>query len=127
MKTTVLLVALGLLVGSLAGSAPAGDKAFLWDGKHWQQISEEGKAGYIFGMGNLADFETAATKGKKTVYISQAIVDDLKTRTVMQIVQDVDTFFRENPGKLDTAVIEVVLRKSTKVSPPETLPKGGKK
>jgi hypothetical protein len=53
-------------------------------------------------------------------------VDDLKTRTVMQIIREVDKFYQDNPGKLDTPVIEVVLRRCTKVCPPET-PKGAVK
>ncbi|MFZ5449370.1 MAG: hypothetical protein ACOZFS_12105 [Thermodesulfobacteriota bacterium] len=98
-------------------------KAFLWNGGHWQQVSGEGKAGYIFGIGNLADFETSAA-GKNKPCISRAFVDELRFRTVNQIVQEVDKFYQENPGKLDTPVIEVVLRRCTKVCPPET-PKGG--
>lgn len=128
MRAAVILVLVGLMVGGLAGAAPAMEtgKAFLWNGVHWQQVSEDGKVGYIFGMGNLADFEAAASKGRKPVCLSQAFVDDLKTRTVMQIVQAVDQFYRENPGKLDTPVIEVVLRRCTKVCPPETPKAGGK-
>jgi hypothetical protein len=122
MRPVVILVMIGCLIGGLALSAPAVEsgQAFLWTGHNWQQVSEDGKAGYIFGMGNLADFETAATQGKKSACISRAFVDDLKSRTVMQIVQAVDTYYRENPGKLDTPVIEVVLRRCTKVCPPDT-------
>ncbi len=122
MRAAVILVVAGLMIGGLAASAPAADtgRAFLWTGQHWQQVSEEGKAGYVFGMGNLADFEVAATKGRVPVCLSQAFVNDLKSRTVMQIVQEVDKFYQENPGKLDTPVIEVVLRRCTKVCPPET-------
>jgi len=128
MRALVILLVAGLMVGSLAAPAPAAEtgKAFLWTGSHWQQVSEEGKAGYVFGMGNLADFEAAASKGRKAVCISQAFVDDLKARTVMQIIQEVDKFYQENPGKLDTPVIEVILRRCTKVCPPET-PKGATK
>jgi len=122
MRAAVILVILGLMIGGLAAPAPAANdgRAFLWTGKHWQQVSDDGKAGYIFGMGNLADFESAAAKGRAPACISAAFVDDLKSRTVMQIVQEVDKFYKENPGKLDTPVIEVVLRRCTKLCPPET-------
>ena len=122
MRAVVILAMIGLLIGSLALSAPAvaSGQAFLWTGHNWQQVSEDGKAGYIFGMGNLADFETAATQGRKSACISRAFVDDLKSRTVMQIVQEVDKFYRENPSKLGTPVIEVILRRCTKVCPPDT-------
>ena len=127
MRAAVILVMVGLMVGGLAGAAPAVEisKAILWNGGHWKQVPEDAKLGYIFGMGNLADFEAAASRGRKPVCISQAFVDDLKTRTVLQIVQAVDQFYQENPGKMDMPVIEVVLRRCTKVCPPET-PKGGR-
>jgi hypothetical protein len=51
----------------------------------------------------------------------KAFVDDLKSRTVMLILQDVDKFYQENSGKLDTPVIEVVLRRCTEACPPETV------
>jgi hypothetical protein len=129
MKAAIILIVVGLTVGGLAASAPAVEtsKAFLWDGVHWQQVSQDGKAGYIFGMGNLADYEVAASKGRKPVCLSQAFVDDLKTRTVLQIVEEVDKYYQENPGKLDTPVIEVVLRRCTKVCPPDTARGGDKK
>ncbi len=122
MRAAVILAMIGFLIGGLALSAPAGEsgQAFLWTGHNWQQVSEDGKAGYIFGMGNLADFETAATQGKKSACISRAFVDDLKSRTVLQIVQEVDKFYQANPGKLGTPVIEVVLRRCTAVCPPDT-------
>jgi hypothetical protein len=126
MKTVVILTMAALLLGSSLAAAPpalAAGKAFLWTGKHWTQVSEDGKAGYIFGMGNLADFETGAARGKSPC-ISRAFVDDLKNRTVSQIVRDVDKFYQENPGKLDTPVIQVVLQKCTRACPPQAT--GGK-
>jgi hypothetical protein len=123
MKAVVILVTVGMLLAGLAATAPAAaiaQKALLWTGVQWQQVSEDGKAGYIFGIGNLADFEVASAGNRKPACISRAFVDDLKTRTVLQIVREVDTFYRENPDKLNTSVIEVVLRRCTKLCPPET-------
>lgn len=95
-------------------------KAFLWDGTHWAQISEEAKAGYIFGMGNLADFEIALAKPEsRLACISRAFVDELRNHTVMQVVQEIDKYYKENADKLKTPVIEVVLRKWTSLCPPE--------
>ena len=76
----------------------------------------EGKAGYIFGIGNLADYEVAASKGKKLACVSRVFVDEMKTKTVMQIIQEVDKYYQESPGNLGTPVIEVVLRQLTKAS-----------
>jgi hypothetical protein len=121
MRAAVILVVIGLMIGGLAASAPAmnAGKAFLWTGVHWQQVSDDGKAGYIFGIGNLADFETSASGRNKPPCVSRAFADELKSKTVYQIIQDVNTFYRDNPNKLDTSVIEVVLRRCTSVCPAE--------
>jgi hypothetical protein len=78
-------------------------------------------------MGNLADYEVAAAKGRKLACISQAFVDDLRTRTVMEIIQEVDKYYQENPGNLATPVIEVVLGKLAKAAAAETPPGTTKK
>jgi hypothetical protein len=121
-RAAVILLVLGVMVGALAAAAPAVDtnQAFLWNGVHWQQVTTDGKAGYIFGIGNLADYEVAASKGRKLACISAAFVDDLKARTVLQIIQEVDKYYQDNPGKLGTPVIEVVLGQLNKPAPVET-------
>jgi hypothetical protein len=129
MRVAVILLVVGVMVGALAATAPAVDnnQAFLWNGVHWQQVTTEGKAGYIFGIGNLADYEVAASKGRKLVCVSRVVVDEMKTKTVMQIIQEVDKYYQDNPGKLGTPVIEVVLGQWTKASPTEAQPGTTKK
>jgi hypothetical protein len=128
MKPAVILFVVGVMVGALAATAPATDtnQAFLWNGVHWQQVTTEGKAGYIFGIGNMADYEVAASKGKKLACVSRVFVDEMKAKTVMQIIQDVDKYYQDNPDKMGTPVIEVILGQMTKASPPGT-PSGAKK
>ena len=120
-QASLLALAAVLLLGLAASGIAAPDKAFLWNGENWQQVSLDGKVGYIFGIGNLADFEMAAVGGRgRPACISKVFVDDLKKKTVMQIVQEVDKYYQENADKLNTSVIEVVLRRCTSVCPPET-------
>ncbi len=128
MKIAVILLVAGVMAGALVATSPAVDtnQAFLWNGVHWQQVTTEGKAGYIFGIGNLADYELAASKGKKLSCISRVFVDEMKTKTVMQIIQEVDKYYQESPGNLGTPVIEVVLKQLTKASP-APVPVGGTK
>ena len=129
MRAAVIPLVVGVLVGALIATAPAVDtnQAFLWNGVHWQQVTTDGKAGYIFGIGNLADYEVAASKGRKLACVSRVFVDEMKTRTVMQIIQEVDRYYQDNPGKLGTPVIEVVLGQLTKASPAEAPPGTTKK
>lgn len=114
-----------VLLLALATGAMAAEKPFLWNGTHWSQVSFDGKAGYIFGIGNLSDFETAAASGK-SVCVSRAFAAELKNKTVDQVIAEVDKFYKENPDKMQTSVIEVILRRCTTVCPPE-MKNGGKK
>ncbi len=113
---------LGLIIlFTLATGALAQEKGFLWDGTHWTGLSFDAKVGYVKGVGNLADFEVGAGAGKgRGPCISRAFVDELKTKTVNQIIQEVDKYYQENPGKLNTSVIEAILRRLTSLCPPET-------
>jgi hypothetical protein len=106
-----------LAVLLLAGAALAQEKGFLWDGNQWPQLSFDAKVGYVKGVGNLADFETAASKGKAAC-VSRALAADLKTKTVNQIIEAVDKFYKENPDKLSTSVLEVILVRVAKACPP---------
>jgi hypothetical protein len=127
MRKTVMLalVAAGFLVLAMGAPAQEKGKGFLWDGNFWKQLSMDAKLGYIGGIGNLADFEMAASKGK-AFCVSQTFAEELKHKTPLAIVEEVDKFYQENPGKLNTSVIEVVLRRCTTVCPPEA-PSGEKK
>ena len=129
MRAAIILLVMGVMVGALAATAPAVDtnQAFLWNGVHWQQVTTDGKAGYIFGIGNLADYEVAASKGRKQAYVSRAFVDLMKNKTPLQIIQEVDKYYQDNPGKVDTLVIEVVLGQLIKASPAEAAPGTTKK
>ena len=106
-----------LAVLMLAGGALAQSKGFLWDGHQWPQLPYDAKVGYVKGVGNLADFEMAASKGKGGLHFL-GLCQRLKTKTVAQIVGEVDKFYQENPGKLDTTVLEVMVMKCTNACPP---------
>lgn len=125
-KMVILAMGLALICTLATGSlAQEKGKAFLWDGSHWAQVTTEGKAAYIFGIGNLADFEAGANPPGRLGCISRAFVDELKSKTVMEIVQVVDKYYKENPDKMTRSVIEIVLRQSTSLCPPESA--GGEK
>ncbi len=119
MRPAVILLVVGVMWGAMAAAAPAADsnQAFLWNGVHWQQVTMDGKAGYIFGIGNLADYEVAAGKGRKLACVSQVFVEEMKKKTVMELIENVDKYYQENPGNLATPVIEVILGQLTKITP----------
>ncbi len=106
-----------MVVLAMAGSTLAQEKAFFWNGNEWPQLPFDAKVGYVKGVGNLADFESGVTKGKGA-YVARAFAAELKNKSVSQIIEQVDKFYKENPGKLDTSVLEVIVMRCTNYCPP---------
>jgi len=113
----VWVLAVALVLALAAGVSAAEEKGFLWDANQWPQLSFDAKVGYVKGVGNLADFEVAASKGKGS-FVSRAFAGGLKTKTVQQVIDEVDKFYQENPSKLSTTVLEVMLLRCTSACPP---------
>ncbi len=112
------------------GALAAMDRAEMINGNYWAQWSQEDKLVYIQGLTNWADFmtEAQAQRGKTSEYsMSKVLVDELKTKTLGQIVADVDAYYRDNPGKVNDSVIEAILRRSTNVCKTGPGAKGMKK
>ncbi len=119
-KSALLALAVALVL--IAGPVAAIERADFINGAQWTQWSNQDKLVYIRGVGNWADFvtEAQAQKGKTFEFcISKVLVNELKTQTLGQIVAKVDAYYQENPDKLNTSVIEVVLRRCTTACPPE--------
>ena len=55
-----------------------------------------------------------------------AFVDVMKTKTPLEIIQQVDKYYQDNPGKLDTLVIEVILGQLIKPAPAGAQPGAAK-
>lgn len=118
-KGKAAILGLVLCFALVTASLAADSKGFMWDGSHWKDLNPDLKVAYVKGVGNMADFEVGAGTGGRAGCISKAFVDELKTKTVGQVVQEVDKYYKENPGKMNSPVLEVILRSSTKLCPPE--------
>jgi hypothetical protein len=124
-KSALLALAAALFL--TVGPAAALEKAEFINGYQWTQWSNQDKLVYIRGIGNWADFVTEAQtqKGKTFEFcISKVLVNSLKTQSLGEIVAQVDAYYRENPDKLSTSVIEAILRRCTTACPPEGAAKG---
>ena len=104
-----------VLLCALATAALAADQGFLWNGTHWKDMSPELRVAYVKGIGNMADFETAAAGSAPAPCIAKGFVDELKTKTIAQVIAEVDKFYQENPAKMNMAVIAVILQRCTKL------------
>jgi len=124
-KSALLTLALALVL--ITGAWGAIDKAEFINGTHWSQWSTQNKLVYIRGLCNWADFitEAQADRGKGSEFsMSKVLVGELKAQSLGQIMAKVDAYYRENPEKLNTSVIEVILRRCTNVCPPEAGARG---
>jgi hypothetical protein len=109
---------------ALATAALAAEKGFLWNGAQWKDMTNEIKVAYVKGIGNMADFEIAAAGSTPPPCISKGFVDELKTKTIAQVIAEVNKYYQENPGKMDMPVIAVIMQRCTKLCAP---PAAGKK
>ena len=120
-KFTLLALALVLGLVLAAGAMAAMEKAEMINGTHWTKWSQQDKLVYLRGLTNWADFitEAQAQRGNTAEYcMSKVLVDALKTKTLGQIATDVDTYYRDNPGKVSNSVIEAMLRGATNICKP---------
>jgi hypothetical protein len=113
-----------LLVLVLAGGAwGALEKAEMINGVQWTHWSNQDKLVYVRGIANWVDFDSAAQiqtqsrTGKRWFSISMGLAKALQTKSLGQVVADVNNYYQNNPGNLDISVIEVILRHSAKIGP----------
>ena len=99
----IACVSVLVMLFALATAALAAEKGYLWDGSQWKDMTTDIKVAYVKGIGNMADFETAAAGSAPAPCISKGFVDELKTKTIAQVIAEVDKFYKENPTKMNTA------------------------
>jgi hypothetical protein len=106
------------MVFALATGALAAEKGFLWDGNHWKDMTTDLKVAYVKGIGNMADFETAAAGSAPAPCLSKGFVAELKTKTITEVIAEVDKYYKENPAKMDMPVVAVIMQRCTKLCAP---------
>ena len=111
-------VSLLAMVFALATGALAAEKGFLWDGNHWKDMTTDLKVAYVKGIGNMADFETAAAGSAPAPCLSKGFVAELKTKTITEVIAEVDKYYKENPAKMDMPVVAVIMQRCTKLCAP---------
>ena len=92
-------------------SAAEDIKAPLLTGMTWVKMSQDQKAAYIWGAGDVIDLEQEIMEIypelKRDSFVTKAVegIGDVK---INDIVATVDSFYRENPDKANLSVIRVV-------------------
>jgi hypothetical protein len=70
----------------------------------------------------MADFEcqVGGPKRGQSFCLCAMLVQELKDKSIDAVVKEIDQYYKENPGKLKTPVLEVLVRRATQLCPPET-------
>ncbi|MFZ2086969.1 MAG: hypothetical protein WAU47_00205 [Desulfobaccales bacterium] len=120
MKITLKTCLVGLiLVLALAGLALAqGMQPAMITGTHWKEASPEMKTAYLRGVGNMADFEVAVMGKQRAGCLSLGLVNELKGKSIESLSKEVDKFYKDNPDKMNTPVVEALLRQCTALCKP---------
>jgi len=116
MKSCVMGLALVMLLASVA--LCQGMRPEMWNGTHWKEFSKEVKVAYIKGVGNMADLEVAVSGKARAGCLSVGLVKELQGKNIEDIIKEVDKFYKENPDKITTPVVEVVVRQCTSLCKP---------
>jgi len=86
-------------------------KAPLLTGKTWINMSQDQKTAYIWGAGDIIDLEQEIMEIypelKRESFVTKAVegIGDVKINDIVSIV---DSFYKENPDKVNLSVIRVM-------------------
>jgi hypothetical protein len=106
-----VLICIFLAAGSSGVLAKEEIKAPLLTGTTWINMSQDQKAAYIWGAGDIIDLEQEIMEIhpelKRESFVTKAVecIGDVK---INDIVSTVDSFYKENPDKVNLSVIRVV-------------------
>ena len=109
LKTVLIYMSLGALSSGVLAQDEI--KAPLLTGKTWINMSQDQKAAYIWGAGDIIDLEQEIMEIhpelKRESFVTKAVegIGDVK---INDIVSTVDSFYKENPDKVNLSVIRVV-------------------
>jgi hypothetical protein len=123
LRSIACLAALVILTALATSAAAAVHQGFLWNGADWNKMNTEIKVAYVKGIGNMADFENAVGGSGAAACIAQGFVQELKTKSIAQVISTVDKYYKDHPDKLKTPVITVIMQRLTKLCTPQTAEK----
>jgi hypothetical protein len=67
------------------------------DGTPVERHDHEIKVAYVKGIGNMADFRDRRGGSPPPPQISKGFVDELKTKTIAQVIAEVDKYIKRIP------------------------------
>ena len=106
----VLLLVMGLAGWSLVGSAERSPQ--LLTGELWHTMSQDAKVAFVWGIGNLVEFERAQTgpqpAGSKSFI--PFLAKGLSGKPMSEVVSQVDAYYKTHPDQLKRPVVDAIFQ-----------------
>ena len=83
-------------------------------GDIWVKMSDDEKISFIWGVGHVISIQEVLGRDnpglkENNMFVNKVIeAHETKSMTMNEVSEHVDNYYKENPDKLDTSVIEVI-------------------
>lgn len=106
----LLVLAMGLAGWSVVGSAERSPE--LLTGELWRTMSPDAKVAFVWGIGNLVEFERAQTGAQPTGSRSfiPYLVKGLSGKPIKEVVRQVDAYYHTYPDQLKRPVVDAIFQ-----------------
>jgi len=119
-----LVLVMWLAAWSVVGSA--GRSPELLTGELWQEMSPDAKVAFVWGIGNLVEYERAGTEPQPRGIRSfiPLLIKGLAAKPINDVVRQVDAYYKTHPDQLKRPVVDAIF--NAVVIPPIKAEQGGK-
>ncbi len=119
-----LVLLLWLLIWGIVGSAERPPE--LLTGELWQTMSPDAKVAFVWGIGNLVEYERARTGPQPagTKSFIPLLVKGLAGKPINDVVRQVDAYYETYPDQVKRPVVDTIFQ--AVVLPALRAEKGGK-
>jgi hypothetical protein len=106
----VLLLVVG--VAGWSGIGAAEPSSQLLTGELWQQMSADTKVAYVWGIGNLVEFERALMVAPPAESRSffPLLIKGLSGKPINDIVRQIDAYYQTHPDQLQRPVVDAMFQ-----------------
>ena len=119
-----LVLVMWLAAWSVVGSAERSPE--LLTGELWRTMSPDAKVAFVWGIGNLVEYERARTGASPTTSKSfiPLLVKGLSGKPINDVVSQVDAYYETHPDQVKRPVVDAIFQ--AVVLPTLKAEKGGK-
>ena len=106
----ILLLVVG--VARWSGIEAAESSSQLLTGELWQQMSADTKVAYIWGIGNLVEYERAlmVTPPAESKSFFPLLIKGLSGKPINDVVRQIDAYYQTHPDQLQRSVVDAMFQ-----------------